>query len=102
MKRDAIRTGVRFPLLAVACGSEPTRSYDNNDLELATPYTAKEVCSCIFVMEQTDAYLAWTRASPDVASFKIDREAKTVQAQAFMLWGAKARFVSDRFGCVLE
>ena len=32
----------------------------------------------------------------------IDRDARTVEASALLLWGAKARFDADLNGCVLE
>ncbi len=93
-------------LWAVSCGGDGTggrRMYDNSDLRLATAYTAKEVCSCLFVLEQDEAFCrAWTRASPNVARFRVDREARTVESAALLLWGGRARFVDARTGCVLE
>ena len=90
--------------LLAACGSDSGgRTYGRNDLQLATGYTAKEACSCLFVMEQPEAFCrAWTRASPDVAGFRVDRDARTVESSALLLWGAKARFVDATTGCVLE
>ena len=50
------------PVTAAAGGS--WRQYDNNDLQLATGYGAKEMCSCLFVMEMPFDYCtAWTKAS---------------------------------------
>lgn len=89
--------------LGLGCGSDRQRPYDNNDLQLITGYTAKETCSCLFVMEQDEAFCrAWTRASPQVATWKADPEKKTVEAAAGFLWSARARFVSAREGCVVE
>ncbi|MGF1508951.1 MAG: hypothetical protein ACFB9M_05550 [Myxococcota bacterium] len=77
--------------------------YRANDLELVTAYRAKEVCSCIFVMEQDEAFCRrYTAEEPDVATFSVDHEQKRVRTTAFFLWGASARFVGDRFGCVLD
>ncbi len=85
-----------------AC-QEDIGPYHNNDLQLVTGYTAKEVCSCIFVIGQTEEFCRnWTRASPEVASFRIDRENKRVESGAVMLWGARARYVDEKRGCVLE
>jgi len=79
------------------------RSYANSDLQLTSNYAAAEVCSCMFVMEQEEDFCrAWTRANPAVATFRVDREKKRVEASAGMLWGATARFVDERTGCVLE
>lgn len=102
MKRAGLMLGVG--LLLASCGSDSGgRTYERNDLQLATGYTAKEACSCLFVMEQTEEFCrAWTKASPDVAGFRVDRDARTVEASALLLWGAKARFDADLNGCVLE
>ncbi|MFN7133062.1 MAG: hypothetical protein ACK4N5_13370 [Myxococcales bacterium] len=90
-------------LALVHCGDGGVRLYDNNDLELATAYTAKEVCSCLFVMEMGEDYCrAWTKANPNVASFTADTKEKRVRTGALLFWGASARFHGPDFGCVLE
>ncbi len=88
-------------LLALSCGAPG--EYHDNDLQLAPAYAAKEMCSCLFVMEQTEEFCrAWTAASPAVARLRIDAAKKTVESSALMLWGARARFASARAGCILE
>ncbi len=97
--------GLGAVCLALACGRGDTvqRPYDNNDLELVTSYTAKDFCSCLFVMEMSEAYCRnWTAATPAVATVRVDYEEKSVRTAAVFLWGEKARFVSGRDGCVLE
>ncbi len=90
-------------LAALSCGGSAGRTYDNNDLQLATAYSAKEMCSCLFVMEQTEPFCrAWTKANPNVARVRVDPDARTVESSALLLWGARARFVDARTGCVLE
>jgi hypothetical protein len=89
--------------VSLSCGNDGPRPYDNSDLELVTAYTAKDFCSCLFVMEQSeDACRRWTAAKPAVTSVKVDARKRTVQTSALLLWGAKARFVDAREGCVLE
>jgi hypothetical protein len=102
MRRAGLLLGVG--LWVASCGGEGQgRMYGRNDLQLATGYTAKEACSCLFVMEQPEAFCrAWTKASPDVAGFRVDWDARTVEASALLMWGAKARFVEGTQGCVLE
>ena len=98
MKRLALTA-----LFALSCGGGSTRQYQNNDLQLATAYTAKELCSCVFVMEMPVEYCReWTRASPAVTKFKIDEQRKTVETTALLEWGTRARFDSEKFGCVLD
>ncbi|MCY1083048.1 hypothetical protein [Archangium lansingense] len=89
----------------LSCGTGDTvqRPYDNNDLQLVTSYTAKDFCSCMFVMQMSEEYCRrWTAASPAVATLSVDYKERSVQTAAALLWGEKARFVSERDGCVLE
>jgi hypothetical protein len=90
-------------LFLISCGKVSGLTYDNNDLELLTAYRAKEVCSCIFVMKQSEEFCAaWTIASPNLATFHIDRAQKRVEAVAAIMWNAAAHWDSDRAGCILE
>ena len=89
--------------LALACGGGGSRQYANNDLELAAAHAAKDVCSCLFVMNMPDDYCReWVRASPDVARYSVDRANKTVEASALVLWGARARYQGPHHGCTVE
>lgn len=47
--------GALLPALS-ACERGGRRVYDNNDLELVTAYTAKDACTCLFVMEREEAF----------------------------------------------
>ena len=95
-------------LLAVAllssCGSSGEgRVYSYNDLMLLTGYTAKDACSCLFVMEQTEEYCrAWVKANPPLGRFTIDLNKKIVTSSAAVLWSAQAHYVDDVVGCQLE
>jgi hypothetical protein len=54
-------------------------------------------------MHQTDAFCErFTRAAPNLKTFRIDHDAKTVETAAVLFWSARARWVSPRFGCVLD
>jgi len=104
MKRAvlAVLLGALLPALS-SCESSGRRRYVNNDLVLVTAYTAKDACSCLFVMERDEEFCrAFVKASPAVARLTIDKEKKTVETSAVLLWGARARYVDARNGCVLE
>jgi hypothetical protein len=104
MKRTvlAVLLAALLPALS-SCERGGRRVYDNNDLELVTAYTAKDACSCLFVMERDEAYCrAWVQASPPVARLTIDMEKKVVETSALLLWGARSHYVDARVGCVLE
>lgn len=87
-----------------ACGApNGKRVYPNNDLELAVGNSARNACSCRYVMKLTEEQCkAWVRASPDVASVRFDDERQRVESVAFISWTAAAHVVDARHGCVLE
>jgi hypothetical protein len=93
-------------LLAAACpGTDKNgvRSYDNSDPALAVGNGALMGCTCLFVMEMSEDYCrAWVKASPDVATLKIDTDNKVVESSAFISFAARAHWVDEKRGCVLE
>lgn len=83
--------------------AEPYHTYESNDLTLAVGNSARMGCSCMFVMEMPEDYCrAWVKASPDVAKVTFDTVNKRVESTAFLSWGAVARYVDEKRGCVLE
>lgn len=105
MKRTllVVLLGALLPVLS-SCGSRGSRRrYQNNDLVLVTAYTAKDACSCLFVMEREEEFCrAFVKADPAVAHLTIDREKKAVETSALLLWGARAHYENARDGCVLD
>jgi hypothetical protein len=90
-------------LLALdACRADAPPTYDNGTLELLVVHTAKDACTCRYVMERShDQCVDFVRAAPDVASFAEDDAAREVTARVLGAWTARARFIDDRFGCEL-
>jgi hypothetical protein len=79
------------------------RVYQRNDLQLLTAHAAKEMCSCVFVFGRDEDFCsAWVKAAPDLKTLHVDWSDKRVESEAVVLWGARARFVDARRGCVLE
>lgn len=102
MKRLAL---LGFLALSTCAGEDANgnRGYDNNDLQLAVGNGALNTCTCLFVMEMPEEYCrAWVKASPNVAALRIDTNNKNVVSTAFITWSARAHFVDERHGCVLE
>ncbi len=92
-------------LVAAACAGEKdgARYYDNSDPELAVGNAAFMTCTCIFTMEMPEDFCsAWVKASPAVARVGIDRANKVVESSAFITWAARAYWLDDKRGCVLE
>ena len=86
-------------LAAGACGDR----YADNDLELITSFRARHMCSCLFVIGQTEEFCErWTRQDPPVATYTVDWDRRAVDSQALLMWGARARYVDAHFGCMLE
>lgn len=103
MKRFMLCAVVALALASCADDDGNPRTFDNNDLELAVGNSARMGCSCLFVMEMSEAYCrAWVKASPDVAKVNFDTANRRVEASAFVSWAATARYVDDKRGCVLE
>jgi hypothetical protein len=103
----ALRTFAALASVAAlgGCANENAtpHTYANSDEQLAVGNMAKMGCSCLFVMNMDEAYCkAWLKVTPAVARFSYDPKAKTVEASAFIVWSAKAHFVDDKRGCVLE
>jgi hypothetical protein len=96
----------RFALafgLVLSCAEPDGPPYSYNDTRLLTGYTAKEACSCLWVMEQTEDYCrAWVVANPPLGRFTIDWNQKIVTSSAAVLWSAQAKYVDDVVGCQLE
>lgn len=65
-------------------------------------FYAKEMCSCVFVMGRENFFCdAYVRTFVPVNDISVDRVRGTVEASA--LWRtARAKYLSKRFGCVLE
>lgn len=77
--------------------------YSWNDLMLVTSYTAKDACSCLFVMGQTKEYCtAWIKESPEVTNWSADMDKKTVTTSAGLFWGASAHYVNEQQGCIAD
>jgi hypothetical protein len=85
-----------------ACRPDAPPNYDNGTLELLVVHTAKDACTCRYVMQRDhDQCVNFVRAAPDVASFTEDDATREVTARVLGAWTARARFVDDRFGCEL-
>lgn len=100
-----ISAAVLAAFVLPACGGsdDGTHLYGRNDLQLITAFTAKELCSCLFVAGHTeDDCRAYAKQAPPVASAQIDLEGKAVTSSALMLWSARAHWVDEKTGCVLE
>ena len=96
-----LRVLMLAPLLLLT-GAKGAAKYDAGLLKLASGVAAKEVCSCLFIMEMDEAWCQeWTRVSPDISKFKVDYDEKTVKSRA-LLARSSARYIGAREGCVIE
>ncbi len=71
-------------------------------LTMGLGYTAKALCSCLYVSEQTEdqcrEYAAIEQVSPKLL---VDRDNKLVISK-LLFWSAKAKYLGAEIGCVLD
>ena len=76
--------------------------YDSSITTLGINFTAKSMCSCLWVSENTEDFcLEYTKLKQVTPSISVDHEAKTVTASFFWFLKNKARFIDSRQGCQL-
>lgn len=100
VRRSALTAlaGLSLGLLSFA---RPAIARDPTILEMLTGFSAKETCSCAFVVEQTDTYCKEFGVPPGYSvDIAIDRGARTVAATAGSTTRA-ARFDAHT-GCILD
>ncbi|MFT5680018.1 MAG: CubicO group peptidase (beta-lactamase class C family) [Myxococcota bacterium] len=84
-------------------GESVPLEFDTGLLRIAANYGARLACSCLFVMEQDEAYCkTWVRASPDIVKLKINEAEKSVTARALGVVRAEVRWVDERSGCQFQ
>jgi hypothetical protein len=89
--------------LSLGCAPKHPPPYGASLFSLASGFSAKEVCSCIFVSGRSeDECREWTRVSPNVARFRVDERDKVVTANALWMGKTRARYVDEKTGCVIE
>lgn len=78
-------------------------------LSLGTGYRAKEVCTCLFVLERTEENCnAWTKDISLNAAFSVDGKRKEVSSSyqwlgsSLPLFTSVASFQDERRGCLLR
>ena len=65
-------------------------------------YYAKELCSCLFVLEMEEDYcLDYTRYIVDLDNYRFNKEQKRVTT-TFLGLDAEASYRGERVGCFLE
>jgi hypothetical protein len=76
--------------------------YRASILTMGLAFTAKALCSCVFVSEQSEEqcreYASIEQVSPKL---EIQRDAKTATS-TFLFFKAKASYLGPEMGCVLE
>lgn len=91
-------------LLLLACAPKSSLpTYDNSLFQLASAFSAKEMCSCLFVSGRPEAECkAYTKVDPAVAHYRVDWEEKRVSATALAMGHTTAHWVDERTGCMMD
>ena len=102
MKRTNIfKAMLGVAALAAVFGATRARATDANPLAVGNGFSAKEACSCAFVVEQTDEYCsAYGQTGAFPSAITVDRAHKTVTS-SFAGVTRVARF-TDGAGCILD
>lgn len=88
-------------LVAPFFGAVHARAESDNLFHVLTGFSAKEACSCAFVVEQTDEYCqAFGQVSGFEVEVSIDRGARTVKS-TFVDASRVARF-TEGAGCIVD
>lgn len=92
-------------IIAAACatllGAERARARDANQFQVLTAFSAKEACSCAFLVGQTDDYCtAFGQIGEFAVDVSVDRSAKTVKS-TFAGTARTARF-TEGAGCLTD
>lgn len=85
----------------MGCG---TRYYSKDEAFMMTQSSAKETCSCIFILGLDEARCAdYSRliGPRQVVSLTVNREENTVEGR-LLGYLARARWVNPEQGCVME
>jgi hypothetical protein len=103
MKRRTIALSILGLLLAAGAGWAASNREDLRHFPpIISSYYAKELCSCLYVVGQTETYChSVVRQYVPISSFQIDASSRTVTVSGLGQTN-RARFVDDRYGCVLE
>jgi hypothetical protein len=98
-----VRQAILVLGFAVSACVSPGRFHNTRDPAVLARYTAKMVCSCLFVAGQSEEFCRkWVRYDPDFAAWSVDGEHRTVDVGALLFWHARARFISEHEGCRLQ
>jgi hypothetical protein len=110
MKRWGILIAIQLAIVALMFWPDSYTGLRIVDiLSLGTGFRAKEMCTCLFVLDRSDqACNDWTREISLNASYAIDRKHKTVSSSyqwlsaSLPLFSSTAQFQDERRGCLLQ
>lgn len=104
MKKIILLMALAFSAYTLA--SFGRKNFHSSLISLASANKAKQMCSCLFVMQQghpfcdrysiPDKYLDW------VDSTAVDSDQKVVQATVAFFWESSAKYISEKKGCQLQ
>ena len=88
-------------LFFVGCSKEG--EYSSSIARLGLNFTAKSMCSCLWVSENSEEFCRdYTELKQVTPSIAVDQQAKLVETSLFWILRAKAKFIDDKRGCQLQ
>ena len=105
IRGGSLRNPIRKTPVPFSIGKESKApfNYSKNRILLANNFTAKEMCSCMFIEKETkDQCMKDIRIKlGSIPSVRVLRAEKMVKASRFLMFPAKAHY-RGRYGCTLE
>ena len=91
-----------FLILMLTACTKKEGEYSSSIARLGLNFTAKSMCSCLWVSDNDEEfcreYAALKQVTPRIS---VDHDAKIVKTSLFWILSSKARFVNSRRGCQL-
>jgi hypothetical protein len=96
-----------FAAIAFVCMSATwacSDPYQQNDFEIFVAARAMLFCNCLYAMDMDEQFCADSseRSLLPGTTYTIDVEHRVIDTQLGVMWSDRARFTSERFGCVFE
>jgi hypothetical protein len=105
MKSVLVTLCLTLTVFAVLPGARAHASWGDSFevLKIGLGFSAKDVCSCLFVALQDENYCKkYVEIKQVQPFFKIDHEEKSVSASAYLLLWRTASYNKETRGCVLH
>ena len=93
---------ISIPFVSSSEGNQSTetKKFQNGLLGIISSHHAKELCSCLFVMNRNKTWcLEYISYGPPLHLYSIDESNKKVSVRSALIKKSEARFINKDLGC---